>query len=122
MAYHVGKAEGMWRERLVRFQGSGLTIGAFCEREGVSVSSFHAWKRRLGIGKKASSSRKLTQGRSGAEALFVPVNLNPGVSSADVRIMLPGGAVVHVPLNVDERILALVIEAALRATQEGAAC
>ena len=122
MAYHVGKAEGMWRERLVRFQDSGLTIGAFCEREGVSVSSFHAWKRRLGIGKNTPSSRQLTQGLSGAEPLFVPVNLNPGVSSADVRIVLPGGAVVHVPLHVDERILALVIEAALRAAQEGAAC
>ena len=122
MADHVGKAEGVWRERLIRFQDSGLTIGAFCEREGVSVSSFHAWKRRLGIGKKAPSSRQLTSGRSGDEALFVPVNVNPGVSAADVRIVLPGGAVVHVPLQADERVLVLVIEAAARISQEGGAC
>jgi hypothetical protein len=122
MAHRVGKAEGVWRERLVRFQDSGLTIGAFCEREGVSVSSFHAWKRRLGIGKHTPSSQRLAQGRSGAEPLFVPVNLTPGISAADVRIVLPGGAVVHVPLEADERVLALVIEAAARIGQEGAAC
>jgi hypothetical protein len=122
MAHHVGKAEGAWRERLVRFQDSGLTIGAFCEREGVSVSNFQAWKRRLGIGKKTPSSRQLTSGRSGAEPLFVPLNLNPGVSAADVRIVLPGGAVVHVPLHADDRVLVCLIEAAARISQEGAAC
>lgn len=122
MAHDVGKAEGVWRERLVRFQDSGLTVRAFCEREGVSVSNFHAWKRRLGIGKKTPSSRRLTPGRSGAEPLFVPVNLNPGVLALDVRIELPGGAVVHVPLNADERVLVCLIEAAARISQEGAAC
>jgi hypothetical protein len=122
MAHRVGKAEGVWRERLVRFQDSGLTIGAFCEREGVSVSSFHAWKRRLKIGKTTPSSRRLAQGRSGAEPLFVPVSLNPMVSTRDVRIALPGGAVVHVPLEADERVLALVIEAATRISQESRPC
>lgn len=122
MARHVGKAERVWRERLVRFQSSGLAIGAFCEREGVSVSSFHAWKRKLGIGNNTPSSRRLAQGRLGAEPLFVPVNLSPGTSAADVRIVLPGGAVVHVPLEADERVLAFVIEAAARIGQEGSAC
>lgn len=122
MADRVGKAEGVWRERLLQFPDSGLTIGAFCEREGVSVSSFHAWKRRLKIGKKTPSSRPLAQERSGAEPLFVPVSLNPGGLAADVRIALPGGAVVHVPLHADERVLALVIEAAARISQEGSAC
>ena len=122
MARDVGKAEGVWRARLVRFQDSGLTVRAFCQREGVSVSNFHAWKRRLGIGKKTPSSRRGTPGRLGAEPLFVPVNLNPGVLALDVRIALPGGAVVHVPLEADERVLALVIEAAVRAGREGAAC
>ena len=122
MAHRVGKAEGVWRERLVRFQDSGLSIGAFCEREGVSVSSFHAWKRRLRIGKETPSSRRLASGRSGAEPLFVPVNLSPKVSALDVRIVLPGGAVVHGPLNVDERVLVCLIEAAARIGQEGSAC
>ena len=122
MAHRVGKAEGVWRERLVRFQDSGLTIGAFCEREGVSVSSFHAWKRRLGIGKNPPSSQRASQGYSGAEPLFVPVNLNPKGLALDLRIELPGGAVVHVPLEANERVLACLIEAVARIGQEGSAC
>jgi hypothetical protein len=36
-----------WRQRLHRQLSSGLTIPEFCAREGVSCSSFRAWKRRL---------------------------------------------------------------------------
>ena len=36
-----------WRERLNRHSKSGLTIQAFCEQEGVSLSVFYAWKRNL---------------------------------------------------------------------------
>jgi hypothetical protein len=39
--------ERVWRERLDRQAASGLSISAFCEREGVSSASFHSWKRRL---------------------------------------------------------------------------
>jgi hypothetical protein len=122
MAQYVGKAEVVWRERLVRFQDSGLTVQAFCEREGISVSNFHAWKKRLGIGNETPASRGVSPGGSGAEPLFVPVNLNAGGSAAEVRIVLPGGAVVHVPLHADERVLVCLIEAAARIGQEGAAC
>ena len=39
--------ERVWRQRLHRQLSSGLSIAAFCAREGVTASSFHAWKRRL---------------------------------------------------------------------------
>jgi len=111
-----------WRERLVRFQDSGLTIKAFCEREGVSVSNFHAWKRRLGIGQAKASSRKSAKGRDQKPPLFVPVSVAVGASASEVRIELPGGAVVRVPLEADERVLALAIQAAARIGGEGSAC
>ena len=38
-----------WRQRLHRQLSSGLTIPEFCAREGVSCSSFRAWKRRLTV-------------------------------------------------------------------------
>lgn len=116
----MAKAESVWRERLGRFQDSGLTIKAFCEREGVSVSNFHAWKRRLGIGQAKTSSRRSAKGRRENQALFVPVSVMPG--TLDVRIELPGGAVVHVPFEADERVLACAIEAATRKRGEGSAC
>ena len=42
---HLG--EKRWRELLSRFDGSGMSVHAFCEREGMSASSFHRWRLRL---------------------------------------------------------------------------
>src|SRR6516225_3256389 len=36
-----------WRQRLRRQLSSGLSIPEFCAREGISCSSFRAWKRQL---------------------------------------------------------------------------
>lgn len=36
-----------WRQRLEGQRESGLSIVAFCRKEGVSQAAFHAWKRRL---------------------------------------------------------------------------
>ena len=36
-----------WRERLKRQSESGLTVEAFCEKEGVSTSMFYRWQRHF---------------------------------------------------------------------------
>lgn len=36
-----------WRQRTERQGTSGLSIMAFCRREGISSAAFHAWKRKL---------------------------------------------------------------------------
>ena len=36
-----------WRQRTERQGTSGLSIVAFCRKEGVSPAAFHAWKRKL---------------------------------------------------------------------------
>lgn len=40
-------ARQLWSDRLRRFRDSGLTAAAFRAREGVSLASFYAWRRRL---------------------------------------------------------------------------
>ena len=132
MAERGGVAEGVWRARLARFHTSGLTVKAFCERERVSASNFHAWKRRLKQGVKsenASSQRKANASRrtasgGAAQELFVPLPLGglPLAGGAEVRIELPGGAVVRVPLEADDRVLGRVIEAAVQACVGGRSC
>jgi transposase-like protein len=37
----------IWRQRIRRQTASGLSIAAFCRREGVSAGLFYAWRRRL---------------------------------------------------------------------------
>jgi hypothetical protein len=39
--------EHTWRLRVRRQAASGLSIAAFCAREGVCSASFYAWRRRL---------------------------------------------------------------------------
>ena len=41
------KLHALWRERVRLQLDSALTIADFCAREGLSMASFHAWKRRL---------------------------------------------------------------------------
>ena len=121
MALQVGGAEGMWRERLDRFLSSGLTVQAFCRQAGIAESNSYSWKRRLGVNATPATKRLR------AEPWFVPVSVSPVISTREVRIALPGGAVVHVPIEADERVLKAVIEAATIAAascvgQAGAGC
>lgn len=37
-----------WREVFRRFDDAGLTVHAFCGREGLCASSFHRWRSRVG--------------------------------------------------------------------------
>jgi hypothetical protein len=71
--------ERTWRQRLLRQTSSGLSIPAFCAREGVSSASFHAWKRRL----TARSLPACPQ-----PPLFVPLHRHASSPPADP---LPGG-------------------------------
>ena len=36
-----------WEARYKRFRASGLTVGQFCKREGVSASMFYYWAKRV---------------------------------------------------------------------------
>lgn len=114
-----GSVKRVWRERLRRYRGCGVTVAAFCAREGVSTASFYAWRRRLGESSAGAPGKSPVRGRPAqpqwdetAEApLFVPVSLE-AASSADVQIALPGGAVVRIPAAADEGLLRRCIRAA----------
>jgi hypothetical protein len=86
--------ERAWRQRLQRQTSSGLSIPAFCAREGVSFASFYAWKRRL-------SARSLPARPE--PPLFVPLHVDSSPCPAGpmlgcaVEIELPH----HVRLRFD---------------------
>jgi hypothetical protein len=47
----------LWVQRLKRQGTSDLSIAGFCENEGISVSGFYAWKRRLkDVGKRSTAT------------------------------------------------------------------
>jgi hypothetical protein len=78
-----------WRLRLRRQFASGLSIPEFCAREGVSCSSFRAWKRRL-------RARSLPQGPE--PPLFVPLHLDSPPRQTDP--VLGSGVEIELPHQV----------------------
>ncbi len=124
--------ERMWRERLDRYRQSGVSVAAFCAAEGVSLAAFYGWQRRLRevVGPACGPQVAAPVVRDAAvretagdhAALFVPVAVRALVG--EVRIDMPGGVVLRLPLEVDERLLRTCLRAALEASAagEGGSC
>jgi two-component system, chemotaxis family, sensor kinase CheA len=61
------KNERFWRETFARQAASGLSVRAFCGREGVSRTSFYRWRR-----KPADCEEEVTEGGRVAETTDTP--------------------------------------------------
>ena len=72
--------EHTWRLRLRRQARSGLSIGEFCEREGISTASFYAWRRRLAAPPAVTPPDP---------PLFVPIRLDDSPPDRGFEIELP---------------------------------
>jgi transposase-like protein len=112
-----------WRERLQRFAGSGMTIAAFCDQEGVSGPSFYQWRRKLAR-ERHSAEGTARQGRPARvleSQAFVPVQIT---QSAVVQMRLPNGVQLSLPAS-DAALVAAAITAAgglAAVDREGEAC
>jgi hypothetical protein len=132
--------EAFWRWAMQLHAESGLTGVAFCEREGLKLSSFYAWKRTLrerddvegrekrngrsGRGKVAKGSAgspKRSAGRAGRQtgswpregSATVPTLVPVEViseSSPAMEIVHPRGHVLRVPTAFSEDILRQVLK------------
>src|SRR3954468_19260332 len=86
----------LWRQRLQRFERSGLSAVAFCAKEGVSTPVFYAWRRRL----RQSSAQQAVRPPPppGAAPRLAPVHLPP---AAPVELLLRGGGVLRLAPGCD---------------------
>lgn len=105
-----------WSERLKRHERSGVTVGAFCAKEGVSLASFYSWRRKLRS--RAEDRQGIVQTGSAAPAApapsFVPLRIAAaGTPESAVRLRLPNGVQLWLPAG-DARLLAAAIAAAGR--------
>jgi transposase len=73
-----------WQQRLRRFARSGLSVAAFCSREGVSPATFYAWQRRL---------RAEAPSPGAAPPRFLPVCLASPPPPAPAELLLPSGCI-----------------------------
>src|SRR5512144_3106417 len=105
--------EKHWRTIIRRHQRSGLSVHAFCEREGLKDCNFLWWRRELN---RRDREKTTSLPRSAAEEsttpsvspVFLPVRVvDVGVAPArpamPIEILLPDGPTVRVPAGFDPR-------------------
>jgi transposase len=89
------RKECQWRRWIGEWQASGLSARAFCERRGLSVARFYAWRRVL-------------QRRAAEKAAFVPVQVvaDPVADRASaLEVLLADGRAVRVAPGFDAATL-----------------
>ncbi|QDU89503.1 hypothetical protein Pla175_28950 [Pirellulimonas nuda] len=93
--------ESFWRLAFEEFGSSGLSVRAFCEREGISTASFYAWRRSL---------QQLDSEPARVELIPVDVVEPPGGLSADrLELTTPGGFTLRFPADIAPRQLGAVL-------------
>jgi hypothetical protein len=107
-----------WLEQVRRWQGSGLSVRAYCLRHQLSEASFYFWKRTLqqrGLLPNISAPRS-SSGRDGAASqtpLFLPVAVSAAnTTPSALELVLPDGFTVRVAAGFDaatlQQLLALL--------------
>jgi hypothetical protein len=92
-----------WREAIERQEASGQSIVGFCGQEGLSLASFHAWKRRF------RRPQRGTRQRAAKEAL-VPVQIvgDSAGGVGNLEVQWPGGVMLRVQRGDVQTISAVV--------------
>jgi hypothetical protein len=86
-----------WRQRLLRFDRSDLSVVAFCAHEAISVPSFYGWRKRL----RPQQSARPTQTAADLPRL-VPIRIATSTTPATpVELLLPGGVLLRLPTGCD---------------------
>ena len=103
--------ESFWRLVMEEFRTSGLSVRAFCAREGLSEPSFYAWRRKL---QQRENQRPVAPGPSE----LVPVKIIKAadseasdVSAPPLELITPTGFSLRFPANLQPRELTAVLQA-----------
>jgi hypothetical protein len=116
------KLHGLWRDRVRRQNGSGLTVVQFCAQQSLSVASFYAWKRRLRLTDLANHGPGLP-----AQRTFLPVTvrvLDRGSQQfPPIEADLPNGVRLRIP-TADSRLACRLVRvvAGARTDSGGSRC
>jgi len=111
--------EAVWRDRVERWAGSGLTGKEFAAKEDLSPRSLSWWRWRLQRSAAAPAERpkqrRRTRRKRPANGLsFVPVVVG-SARSADapsiIEVVLPSNLRLRVPASIDETSLVRIVRA-----------
>jgi transposase len=108
-----GDRAEFWRGKVRDQAGSGLSVSAFCLREGFSPNSFYRWRRLLAEGDGSNGARNHPPAPP-PEEVFVPVSVighgPAGFSDASLELVLPSGVLLRVRPGFDSATLIRLVD------------
>jgi len=101
LSYTSPETQARWRALVSAFESSGLSMPAFCQREGIAESTLYAWRARLRGGRHPAKTglpirgdfvQLGLMGAGSAPALTSPTRTGAAV---DIKLDLGAGVVLH---------------------------
>jgi len=96
-----------WRELIRQQEGSGLSVARFCGQQGVAVSSFFFWRRKL----KGSAAPTFVELMPAVELPVSTLRAGESESPSPIELQLRCGTIVRVREGFDVPTLRQVVEA-----------
>ena len=84
-----------WGELIKQQKASGLSVPAFCRREGISAWTFYGWRSRLRSGQPRRPESRPAPAREAASFIDLGALRAPVTERWEIRLDLGGGIVLH---------------------------
>jgi hypothetical protein len=97
-----GVKREVWRKRLGKYDGGGLTVAEFCRREHISEASFYYWAKRIRAADKGETTRGVQRKDSASTLDEVPHDFVEVIVGDSIRVRIPTSRLAAVPTLVKD--------------------
>ncbi len=84
-----------WGELVKQQRASGLSVPAFCRREGINAWTLYGWRSRLGSGQPRRPEGRRAPTKEASSFIDLGALRAPATERWEIRLDLGGGIVLH---------------------------
>jgi putative transposase len=84
-----------WGELVKQQEASGLSVPAFCRREGISAWTLYGWRSRLRSGQPRRPESRPAPAKEATSFIDLGALRAPAIERWEIRLDLGGGIVLH---------------------------